>query len=1111
MKKPLHYTAFIIVLILTAATGCILDDDSDDNNETARENMAALSINIADKKTGEAVAETGVALQRQPAGDPTERPVDSFGVTDENGRVRFTVGTNTRYFLTITRDGFYDIHGHMVEMKEKDRALTIKIVSTDNADNTFTVDPADAGSLTDIGTAYTAVDINPNAVVNLLNENGIQQIALREAAASEVTAVRRFLNPDEHGIGSYLTFSFSETDTGFQSLQAADAGAKDFSGFTEAAIALNRLSSDPEIISPGNCHLLVVIKNAKGTVLFRQPVIRTDGQYLYGQIPLVYKGDLADSVMVFLTYAAEREQQPASTEIVSVEDMETIEVDYDTPLADIALPDRVTVKREDGLTANVSVNWDKENISPAYAPRQPGEYLITGALDIEDFSNLTNPETVSVSVIVKVGPPPNRAPELQAPENKSIAENEELKFTVSAEDADEDPLTYTAGGDLAGRFDPETATFQWKPGYDDSGEYQLSVTVSDGALTDSETVAIAVENTDRAPVLDPIGDKTATGNIELDFTVAASDPDGDPVTLSAGPLPPGAGFDPETGQFSWIPGDDQAGSHEITFTAKANGLRDSKTVTIHVEAGADPVTLSVTTRGEGTVTPAAGSHDYREGETVRCTASPGPGYVFSHWEVGIVDKSDATITVTMDQDKTVTAIFQEVFYDLNIAADGTGSVTPAAGHHTFHKDKQVSLTATPGAQCNFSHWRGDVADPNSAETTVTMDDDKSVTAVFSGTISGRITGVDSGDGIEGITIDFSDGSSTATDSEGNWSQTVSGTVTVTPAGSDQYYGEIFGPESKTVSGPDDTVDFTFSGYRFVADVDILDYTGDDDMFKKGGICAEILYDESFVFITGKGSIHRFKGAANGGNYSYEGKFGQYGSGPDVPYTPPYHFKNPQDLDVVVGERTNIGDIERRMTIADTNNDDMQTAFSFVAGEADVWRADKAMGLNHPRGITTVSLYTAYIADTGNDRILKVDMDSFSHPSILKEWRCSDIGDDFDKPQKIAADHSGNIYVSEFDPYDHHNARIFKYDGSSWRFFDYGFDVTVDSDNNVYLAGNPYIHIVDGNGNDLTQIDTDKTDTDILIYGSKVDVDSAGNIFVYYNYPHSGFMKFSPVD
>ncbi|MGM0454199.1 MAG: InlB B-repeat-containing protein, partial [Thermodesulfobacteriota bacterium] len=719
MKKPLHYTAFIIVLILTAATGCILDDDSGDNNKTARENTTTLTVRVADKQTGKAAEDTTVDLQRQSADRQTTDSAVSSKITDDTGRVRFTVTPDTRYFLDIAKDGYYDIHGHLVETKEKDKALTIKIVSTDNADNTFTVDPADADTLTDIGTEYTAVDINHNAVANLLKENGIQQITVRQAAASEVTAARGFLNADERAIGSYVTFSFSETDTDLQSLQATNSDTNDFSGFIEAAIALNLLSTDPEMISPGNYHLMVVIKNANGKNLFRQPVIRTDGQYLYGQIPLVYKGDLADSIMVFLTYAAEREQQPASTEIVSVEDVETREVDYDTALADIALPDRVTVTRGDGLTANVSVNWDRENISPAYAPRQPGEYLITGALDIEDFSNLTNPETVSVSVIVKVGPPPNRAPVLQAPENKSIAENEELKFTVSAEDADEDPLTYTAGGDLAGRFDPETATFQWKPGYEDSGEYQLSVTVSDGALTDSETVAIAVENTDRAPVLDPIGDKTVTENNELGFTVAASDPDGDPVTLSAASLPAGAGFDPETGQFSWIPGDNQAGSHEIAFTATANGLRDSKTVTIHVE---ESVILTVTTRGEGTVTPAAGPHDYREGETVRCTASPAPGYVFSHWEVGIVDKSDDTITVTMDQDKTVTAIFQEVFYDLNIAADGTGSVTPAAGHHTFHKDKQVSLTATPGAQCNFSHWRGDVADPNSAETTVTMDD-----------------------------------------------------------------------------------------------------------------------------------------------------------------------------------------------------------------------------------------------------------------------------------------------------------------------------------------------------------------------------------------------------
>ena len=46
-------------------------------------------------------------------------------------------------------------------------------------------------------------------------------------------------------------------------------------------------------------------------------------------------------------------------------------------------------------------------------------------------------------------------------------------------------------------------------------------------------------------------------------------------------------------------------------------------------------------------------------------------------------------------------------------------------------DDVVELTATPADDCwEFVNWTGDVADPDAAVTTVTMDDDQSVTANF---------------------------------------------------------------------------------------------------------------------------------------------------------------------------------------------------------------------------------------------------------------------------------------------------------------------------------------------------------------------------------------------
>lgn len=68
-----------------------------------------------------------------------------------------------------------------------------------------------------------------------------------------------------------------------------------------------------------------------------------------------------------------------------------------------------------------------------------------------------------------------------------------------------------------------------------------------------------------------------------------------------------------------------------------------------------------------------------------------------------------------------------------MAADpvGGGTISPAVGTHTDYTAGAVeNITATPNSGYHFNHWSSNVADPNSASTTVTMDGDKTVTANF---------------------------------------------------------------------------------------------------------------------------------------------------------------------------------------------------------------------------------------------------------------------------------------------------------------------------------------------------------------------------------------------
>ncbi len=87
-------------------------------------------------------------------------------------------------------------------------------------------------------------------------------------------------------------------------------------------------------------------------------------------------------------------------------------------------------------------------------------------------------------------------------------------------------------------------------------------------------------NTDHAPVLEAIGNKSVNENSILSFSISATDADGDTITYSAQNLPSGAAF---AGQiFSWTPSYSQAGTYSVTFIASDGASQDSETITITV-------------------------------------------------------------------------------------------------------------------------------------------------------------------------------------------------------------------------------------------------------------------------------------------------------------------------------------------------------------------------------------------------------------------------------------------------------------------------------------------------------------------------------------------------
>ena len=133
------------------------------------------------------------------------------------------------------------------------------------------------------------------------------------------------------------------------------------------------------------------------------------------------------------------------------------------------------------------------------------------------------------TVSIDVQPLVNQAPVLAPIGAKSINEQTELRFTISATDADlpAQPLIFSATPLPPGAsFTPSTHEFVWTPTEAQGpGSYQVTFSVTDGIATVSEAVTITVAEVNVAPVLGAITEKTVNEGSLLTFTASATDAD----------------------------------------------------------------------------------------------------------------------------------------------------------------------------------------------------------------------------------------------------------------------------------------------------------------------------------------------------------------------------------------------------------------------------------------------------------------------------------------------------------------------------------------------------------------------------------------------------------
>ncbi|OGO19491.1 MAG: hypothetical protein A2Z15_06665 [Chloroflexi bacterium RBG_16_50_11] len=199
------------------------------------------------------------------------------------------------------------------------------------------------------------------------------------------------------------------------------------------------------------------------------------------------------------------------------------------------------------------------------------------------------------------------------------------------------------------------------------------------------------------------------------------------------------------------------------------------------------------TGGTVAIDPAPGADGaYSKNTKVTFTATATAGYRFDRWG-GDVSGTANAVTLTLNSDKNLTAIFIRLYNLTAVTSPGAGgAVSPGSG--TYDEGANVTITVTPAEGYRFDRWGGD-ASGNVTSTTITMNADKSVTAIFIKLYT--LT----------ITVSPPEGGVVST-ANGTYDEGASVTITATAA-----EGYVFDHWEGDVTGTDATVTITMDGNK----------------------------------------------------------------------------------------------------------------------------------------------------------------------------------------------------------------------------------------------------------------------------------------------------------
>lgn len=182
-----------------------------------------------------------------------------------------------------------------------------------------------------------------------------------------------------------------------------------------------------------------------------------------------------------------------------------------------------------------------------------------------------------------------------------------------------------------------------------------------------------------------------------------------------------------------------AGTASITAMATVGGASASCLVTVQEVPATTyySISISVSPTEGGTV---SGSGQYEEGATATVTAVANEGFRFLEWtEAGTQISTEASLTFTVTNDRTLTAIFEPISepapgptpkptYTINVSTAEGGT---ASGGGEYEQGSSVTLTATPENGYRFIAWTENDEQISTDENyTFIADHDRTIVAIF---------------------------------------------------------------------------------------------------------------------------------------------------------------------------------------------------------------------------------------------------------------------------------------------------------------------------------------------------------------------------------------------